>query len=100
MGLEVEGVGLVHKGFCFNQFQRLLDEEEAEETAHLSVAERAEFTAESYAADVKELRSIGQGSFGSAMLIELASTGERFVAKKIGLEHLAEEEQLKAKREI
>ena len=60
---------------------------------------RIEFTAELYASDVKELKNIGAGSFGAAVLIELGSSGERFVSKKIGLEHLAEEEQVKAQNE-
>ena len=58
-----------------------------------------EFTADSYAADVKELKTIGSGSFGAAILIETESTGERFVAKKISLDHMAQDEQVKAQNE-
>ena len=62
-------------------------------------ASRIEFTADTYAAQVKELRNVGMGSFGSAMLVEVVSTGERFVSKKISLEHMAEDEREKARNE-
>ena len=64
-----------------------------------ATASRIEFTAELYAAETKELKTIGSGSFGSAILIEVASSGERFVAKKISLEHMAEDERVKAQNE-
>eukprot|EP00900_Chrysochromulina_parva_P010897 jgi/Chrpa1/19809/Chrysochromulina_OHIO_Genome00007009-RA len=60
---------------------------------------RAEFTAASYAAEVKELRNVGSGSFGSAILVEVVATGELFVSKKISLEHMAPDEQTKASNE-
>ena len=54
---------------------------------------------ERYTADITEVRNIGSGSFGCAILVESQSTGERFVAKKISLEHLVPEEQQKAQNE-
>jgi NIMA (never in mitosis gene a)-related kinase len=54
-------------------------------------------TAEDYHRDVREIKTIGSGSFGSALLIEYAN--DQFVAKKITLEHLLEEEKHKALNE-
>ena len=45
---------------------------------------------------MRELRAIGSGSFGSAVLVEMVVSRERFVAKKIPLEHLTEEDKAKA----
>ena len=56
-------------------------------------------TAEVYASSVREVRNIGTGSFGSALLVEVAETRERLVAKKISLEHLADKDREKALNE-
>ena len=40
-----------------------------------------------------------QGSFGSATLVEVVDTRERFVAKKISMEHMGEDEKTKALNE-
>ena len=58
-----------------------------------------EITASRYQEDIFEVKNIGSGSFGCAILVEARSTGERFVAKKITFEHLTPEEQLKAQNE-
>ena len=58
-----------------------------------------EIKAADYIADISEVKSIGSGSFGCAILVESRTTGERFVAKKISLEHLTPEEQQKAQNE-
>ena len=58
-----------------------------------------EITSDRYLADIVEVRSIGSGSFGCALLVQSEGTGERFVAKKISLEHLTADEQLKAQNE-
>jgi predicted Ser/Thr protein kinase len=62
-------------------------------------ASRIEFSADTYVSEVKEIKNIGSGSFGNAILVELVSTGERFVSKKITMEHMAEDERVKAKNE-
>ena len=49
-----------------------------------------------YTTQMRELRAIGSGSFGSAVLVEMVVSRERFVAKKIPLEHLTEEDKAKA----
>lgn len=64
-----------------------------------SEPDHAEITAEEYQADIFEVKNIGSGSFGCAILVESKSTNERFVAKKITLEHLTPDEQVKAKSE-
>ena len=56
-------------------------------------------SAETYASSMCEVRTIGSGSFGSAMLVEMVDTHEQFVAKKIALEHLTEEDKQKARNE-
>ena len=58
-----------------------------------------QITAEVYASSVHEIRNIGTGSFGSALLVEVTETRERFVAKKISLEHLADGDRDKALNE-
>ena len=58
-----------------------------------------QITAEIYASSVREIRNIGTGSFGSALLVEVTETRERFVAKKISLEHLADGDRDKALNE-
>ena len=58
-----------------------------------------EITSSRYQDDIFEVKNIGSGSFGCAILVEARSTGERFVAKKITFEHLTPEEQLKAQNE-
>lgn len=58
-----------------------------------------EITAERYQGDIFEVKNIGSGSFGCAILVEARSNGERFVAKKITFEHLTPEEQVKAQNE-
>ena len=61
--------------------------------ALMLLSSHEEITAERYTADLAEVKSIGTGSFGCALLVESKSTGERFVAKKISLEHLTPDEQ-------
>ena len=56
-------------------------------------------TAEVYEKNMRELRNIGMGSFGSATLVEMVDSREQFVAKKISLEHMGEEEKVKALNE-
>lgn len=58
-----------------------------------------EITADRYQDDIFEVKNIGSGSFGCAILVEARSSGERFVAKKITFEHLTPEEQVKAQNE-
>ena len=58
-----------------------------------------EITPERFQADITEVKNIGSGSFGCAILVESQSTGERFVAKKISLEHLTDDERQKAQQE-
>ena len=58
-----------------------------------------EISVQRYTSDINEVKNIGSGSFGCAILVESKSTGERFVAKKISLEHLTPEEQQKALQE-
>jgi hypothetical protein len=63
------------------------------------VQQPSEITPERYQSDIAEVKNIGTGSFGCAILVESQSTGERFVAKKISLEHLTADEQVKAQGE-
>ena len=49
--------------------------------------------------DIREVRTIGTGAFVSAILIESVETRERFVAKKISLEHLTDDDKQKALNE-
>ena len=58
-----------------------------------------QITAEVYASGVREIRNIGTGSFGSALLVEVTETRERLVAKKISLEHLADGDRDRALNE-
>ena len=58
-----------------------------------------EISAAEYEADIFEVKSIGSGSFGCAILVESRSTSNRFVAKKISLEALTAEERVKAQSE-
>ena len=58
-----------------------------------------QITAEIYASSVHEIRNIGTGSFGLALLVEVTETRERFVAKKISLEHLVDGNREKALNE-
>ena len=52
-----------------------------------------------YRDSMREIRPIGSGSFGSAVLVEMAVTHEQFVAKKITLEHLGDDDKQKARNE-
>ena len=58
-----------------------------------------QITAEVYASGVREIRNIGTGSFGSALLVEVTETRERLVGKKISLEHLADGDRDRALNE-
>lgn len=58
-----------------------------------------EITLDRYVADIFEVKNIGSGSFGCAIMVEARSNAERFVAKKITFEHLTPDEQVKAQNE-
>lgn len=53
-------------------------------------------SAEVYASQCREIRNIGTGAFGAALLVEVTATRERFVVKKIPLEHLSDGDREKA----
>eukprot|EP00966_Prymnesium_polylepis_P169303 3914770-Prymnesium_polylepis.1 len=67
--------------------------------AHAAAVGPSNASAEVYEKNMRELRNIGMCSFGSATLVEMVDSREQFVAKKISLEHMGEEEKVKALNE-
>ena len=63
---------------------------------HASVAHAVSYTAGSY----EVLRTIGAGSFGTALLVRTRSTGKLVVIKQIRLQELGTKDRLEAMNEV